>query len=93
MTAAAENVSCVQTGRVRGDNESPRRANQAFIAENARLRERLAYLAEAAEEAETWTGLQTAEAERKALAALIDAVKRTAGVGAADGEHAGQVNG
>ncbi len=80
MTAAAENVSCVQAGRVRGDNESLRRANQAFTAENARLRNNLTYLAgEAVDEAERWAEMRPAEAGQ-ALEALIDAGRRTAGV-------------
>ncbi|MEV1013721.1 hypothetical protein AB0I89_23510 [Micromonospora sp. NPDC049801] len=93
VTAPAENLTCVQAGRVRGDNESLRRANQAFVDENARLRNNLAYLAgEAVDEAERWAALRPVEAGQ-ALKALIDAVRRTAGVGVADGKHVGQVNG
>ncbi|WP_433460728.1 hypothetical protein [Micromonospora sp. CA-248212] len=89
--APAEHVTCVQAGRVRGDNESLRRANQAFIGENARLRNNLAYLAgEAVDEAERWAAMRPAEANQ-ALEALIDAVRRTAGV-VPEGERARQVN-
>ncbi|MET8278222.1 hypothetical protein [Micromonospora sp. NPDC005174] len=90
MTSPAENLTCVQAGRVRGDNESLRRANRAFAAENARLRGYLAALAESAGEAETWAALRPEEAG-KALAALVDAVKGTAGF-VPEGERNEQVS-
>ncbi len=88
--------SCGELGRVRGmltaNAFSHQKTYTAYANENARLRERLAYLAgEAVDEAEKWAALRPAEAG-KALEALIDAVRRTAGVGADDGEQAGAVS-
>ncbi len=50
-----QNESCVQAGRVRGDNESLRQANQAFTAENARLRQQRDAFASVVEAAKALT--------------------------------------
>ncbi|MEV5211390.1 hypothetical protein AB0K35_28340 [Micromonospora sp. NPDC053740] len=79
MTAPAENLACVQTGRVSGDNESLRRANRAFTAENARLRSELADTGPVVEAAKVWRQHygNTSEAFGDActkLAAAVDAL-------------------
>ncbi len=79
MTAPAENLTCVQAGRVRGDNESLRRANRALVSENARLRQQRDAYADVVEAAKVWRAQFEKPSDTKfprqgALIAAVDAL-------------------